>query len=76
MASYQDMDVRLAVCEDKIDMLMKMASVTKREPSTLMPGEYVETRMSLFDLYKELKREGIRIDNPSKETVTENGDDQ
>lgn len=76
MASYQDIETRLIVVEDKIDMLMKMASVTKREPSTLMPGEFVTTRLSLLDLYRELKREGVTLEEPVRETVTENGNDQ
>jgi hypothetical protein len=72
MSSYQDIDVRLSVVEDKLDLLMKMASITKREPSTLMPGEFVTTRMSLLDLYREIRREGIDVLEAVKETDSGN----
>jgi hypothetical protein len=58
MPSYQDIETRLAVVERKLALVMQCASVTKRVPSTLMPGEYVTTRMSLGDLYKELQAAG------------------
>lgn len=59
MASYQDLDVRMSVVEDKIDMIMKSFSVTKRYQSILVPGqEVVETR-SLYDLYREIKTQGL-----------------
>jgi hypothetical protein len=72
MPSYQDIETRLRVTEDKLDLLMKMASITKREPSTLMPGEFVTTRMSLLDLYREIRREGIDVLEAVKETDSGN----
>lgn len=61
MPSYQDIEVRLSRVERKLDFLMKMGSVTKREKSTLMPGEWIETQMSLLDLYNEINREGLDV---------------
>lgn len=56
--SYQDIDSRLRTVEDKLALVMKVASVTKRAPSTLMPGEFVTTQMTLEDLYKEISNLG------------------
>ncbi len=63
MASYQDIDVRLAVVEDKIDFIMKLANVQKREPSTLMPGEFITSQMTMLDLYREVKAAGASIED-------------
>lgn len=54
MPSYQDIESRLGVVERKIDFLMSIGTVTKREPSRLMPGEFVESQLSLLDLYREI----------------------
>jgi hypothetical protein len=59
--SYQDIDTRLRIVEDKLDLVMKVASVTKREPSTLMPGEFITSNISLLDLYREIKRQGLDV---------------
>lgn len=58
MPSYQDIETRLNVVERKIDFLMSIGTVTKREPSRLSPGDYIETQLSLLDLYKEVSNAG------------------
>lgn len=58
MASYQDIDVRLGVLERKVDFIMKLASVVKQTPSTLMPGEVVSEKISMLDLYREISTSG------------------
>lgn len=65
--SYQDIDTRLRVVEDKLKLVMKVATVTKREPSTIMPGEFLVTQMSLEDLYKELAGKGAIIEELREE---------
>lgn len=54
MASVQNLESRIGVIERKLDFIMKLASVTKRTPSTLMPGEYIDERISMKDLYNEI----------------------
>lgn len=60
--SYQDIDVRLAMVEDKIDFIMNAFSVTKRVPSILAPGEYVAQTMTLKEAYQELKAAGVELE--------------
>jgi hypothetical protein len=62
MASVQDLETRILVLEDKVNMLLQMISVTKREPSTVMPGEFIETKMNGLDIYRELKHQGASFD--------------
>jgi hypothetical protein len=59
--SYQDIDTRLAVVEDKIDFIMKLARVTKATPSALNPGTFYKEQISLQDLYREVKTSGSEI---------------
>ena len=54
MSSYQDIESRLGVVERKIDFLMSIGTVTKRVQSVLEPREYIETQLSLLDLYREI----------------------
>lgn len=54
MASVQDLETRLAVCEDKLDFIMKAWKITRR--STLAPDQTYST--TLLDLYKEFKALG------------------
>lgn len=61
MPSYQDIETRLRVVEDKLDFLMKMGSVTKREESRIMPGQMIETRMNFLDLYRMVKTQGLDL---------------
>lgn len=65
MASYQDIDVRLAVVEDKIDLIMKTFSITKRYEHPLNPGQLVTETKSLLDIYREIKQQGLEIINAS-----------
>lgn len=58
MASVQDLETRVGVLERKIDFMMSLAQVTKRAESTVMPGEYITTQMSLKDLYREISNAG------------------
>ena len=58
MPSYQDLETRVNILERKLALVMQVASVTKRSPSTLMPGEYVTEQMTLADLYKEVQAAG------------------
>jgi hypothetical protein len=58
VASYQELEGRLALQERKLEFMMKLATVTKREESVLMPGEYVTKQMSLLDLYREISNAG------------------
>jgi hypothetical protein len=62
MGSYQEIETRLSVIERKVNMLMNLATVTKREPSTIMPGEFVVTTLTMNDLYRELSQTGS-LDN-------------
>jgi hypothetical protein len=61
MASYQDMEVRLGVVERKLDLVMRCASVQKRTPSTLMPGEFITETITMEQLYKELSNSGDEL---------------
>lgn len=58
MPSYQDLDTKVQTLERKLDFMMKLATVTKREESVLMPGEYVTKQMTLLDLYREISNAG------------------
>jgi hypothetical protein len=59
--SFQDLEARLGIVERKLALVMQVASVTKRTPSTLMPGEFIEEQMSLTDLYKEVNAAGVEV---------------
>lgn len=68
--SIQDINTRLAVVEDKLDFLMSAGMVTKRSPSMLDPRGYTEQTMTMLDLYRELKTQGLDttlkvLDSPS-----------
>ena len=69
MASYQDIDVRLAVAETKLDMLMKAIQVTRVEASGLFDekGQPVMRKkvMSLLDIYKDIQAAGAEVVNPT-----------
>lgn len=58
MPSYQDLETRVNVLERKLDFMMGLATVTKKEPSVLNPGTFVMKQMSLKDLYVELSNAG------------------
>jgi len=66
--SYQDIDVRLAVVEDKIDFVMKTFSVTKRYRSILSPDQEVVETKSLLELYREVKGLGLEVITPEQAT--------
>ena len=58
MPSVQELETQVQILQRKVDLLMKVATVTKRTPSTLMPGEFVQETMTLEDLYKEVQHAG------------------
>jgi hypothetical protein len=60
--SRQDIDNRLRICEDKLALILQMIQVTKRTPSTLMPGHMIEEKMTGEQLYKEMKAAGGQVD--------------
>lgn len=51
MASYQDIDTRLKVLEDKVDFTMKAFSVQRK--SKTLPTRI--TVINLLDVYREMK---------------------
>jgi hypothetical protein len=66
--SFQDLENRVKMLEGKMNLVLKCASVTKRTPSTLMPGEFVTEQMSLEDLYKELQSAGAMLEKDDNGT--------
>lgn len=66
MSSYQDIDVRLAVVEDKLDFVMKTFSVSKRYRSPLAPEQEVVETKSLLELYREVKGAGLIVLSPEE----------
>lgn len=58
MASYQDLAVRVAVLEEKIDFTMRAFAVQRSEPSKIIGGGMTVVSKSLLDLYRELKAGG------------------
>lgn len=61
MASYQDIDSRLKVVEDKIDFVMKAFTVTKREPSIISPGQFITQTKDLLSIYREARALGAQL---------------
>ena len=59
MASYQDIDTRLHVVEDKVDLLLRSIRITKREPPKIIGGEAVVVTKSLLEIYHEMKGLGF-----------------
>lgn len=70
MPSYQDIETRLRVCEDKLDLIMKAFTITKRYESALMPGQVITETKTLLDIYRETKREGLIIHNVTDDPAT------
>lgn len=66
MPSYQDIETRLIVCEDKLDLIMKAFTVTKRTESIIMPGEFTVESKTLLDIYHEMKSNGVQIINATE----------
>lgn len=60
--SYQLIDERMTTVEHKLDFMMKLAQVTKKEPSVLMPGEFVVRQMTMLDLYHEINAAGLELE--------------
>jgi hypothetical protein len=69
MASYQDIETRLRVVEDKIDLVMKSFQITKQYQHPLVPGKVVQETKSLLDVYRELKAANAQIENPAPEVI-------
>jgi hypothetical protein len=61
MPSYQDIEMRLKIVEDKLDLVLQCAQVTVGTPSALMPGEVVKKQISLGELYKTLRQSGADL---------------
>lgn len=53
MASYQDIESRLRVVEDKIDFTMKAFAVQRTERSAILGGNDRVVTKHLLDLYRE-----------------------
>lgn len=62
MASYQDIETRLRVIEDKVDLILKAAQVTIGTPSTLVPGEVIKETITMGELYKRLRQTGAALE--------------
>lgn len=58
MSSYQDMDVRLAVVEDKLAFIMKISQARVAVGHPLDPRGATEIMVSFDKLYAEVKRAG------------------
>jgi len=71
MASYQDIETRLAVLEDKIDFVMKVFTIRVTHQSNIIGGEPTVKNVSLLDAYLDVKAAGLSVANP-----TEKGEDQ
>lgn len=70
MPSYQDIETRLRVVEDKVDILMRSIKITKVERPTLIGGDSVTVTKSLLDIYREMKGLGQtaeQLDSPVSE---------
>ena len=78
MASYQDIDTRLKVIEDKVDFLLRSFTVTRQERSVLDPSKVIVQTQTLADVYREIKTTGLVVTPfgavPASEKV-ENGTD-
>jgi hypothetical protein len=61
MASYQDLDIRVKIIEDKLALIMQVAQVTVGTPSTIMPGEVVKKQISMGELYQTIKQTGADL---------------
>lgn len=61
MASYQDIDTRLKVIEDKVAFILKSFTVTRQEQSILDPSKVLVTTQTLGDVYRELTSRGAII---------------
>lgn len=59
--SYQDIDGRLKVIEDKVQFILDTLPLKRQERSLLDPERYVVIQLTLGDLYTELKREGSSL---------------
>ncbi len=55
MPSYQDIETRLRVVEDKVDLLMRSIRITRRE-GLVDPKTVTKT---LLDIYREMKGLGM-----------------
>jgi hypothetical protein len=62
--SYQDIDTRLRVVEDKIDWIMSQFKIQKQERSYLDPTQIRTTTMTLADVYREIKNGSLIAEDP------------
>lgn len=61
MPSYQDIETRLRVIEDKVEFILKTFTVTKQYESLLVPGQVIRESKTLLDVYRELKSQSAII---------------
>lgn len=66
MASYQDIDTRLRVVEDKLDLIMKTFSITKRFKHPISDELITETK-TLLDIYREIKHLDLEVLNATEQ---------
>jgi hypothetical protein len=71
MASYMDIDVRLHVVEDKIDLIMKSIRIQSRYEHPLVPGQVIVETKTLLDVYRELKGLGLEVPYEKPSSVVE-----
>lgn len=70
MSSYQDIDVRLHVIEDKVEFLMKVSQVTLQVNSPFATAPQI-VKMTMGEFYTEMKRQGGMIVGDSQASVDE-----
>lgn len=66
MASYQDLDVRVAVLEDQVLFMLKSFSFQQKTAIAGPDGREVLVQKTLLDIYREAKAVGAEIENASK----------
>lgn len=59
MASYQDLETRLAVIEDKLDFTMQAFAVQQRVGSPIVGGQDKLVTKTLLQVYREMKGRGL-----------------
>lgn len=72
MPSYQDIETRLRVAEDKLDLIMKTFQITKRFKHPISDEIITETK-TLLDIYREIKHMDLEVLNASDKAVETDG---
>ena len=71
--SYQDLQTRIAVLEDKLDFVMKTFTVIREKRSIIDPNYVTRESSSLLDLYRQTQAAGLQV--LSREEALANGID-